>query len=124
MKVDPLDTDATMARRQRSRCDAQETWLPQAAVSRTSSWPLSQPPPADYPRGAASRFPPAPPRKARRRLVKACPKRFCGNVGGYTLSAANEDVLPTRSCPSRARVLRALISWARSPRAIVDQSRQ
>jgi hypothetical protein len=25
--------------------------------------------------------------------VKACTKRFCGNVGGYTLSA-NEDVHP------------------------------
>jgi hypothetical protein len=49
MKVDPLDTDATMAGRQRSRCDAQETWMPQAAASRTSSWPLSLPPPADYP---------------------------------------------------------------------------
>jgi hypothetical protein len=31
MKVDPVDTDVTVAGRQRSRCDAQETWMPQAA---------------------------------------------------------------------------------------------
>jgi hypothetical protein len=37
MTVDPLDTDATTAGHQRSRCDAQETWMPQAAASRTSS---------------------------------------------------------------------------------------
>jgi hypothetical protein len=53
MKVDPLDTDATIAGRQRGRCDAQETWMPQAAASRTSSWPLAQP-------AATGRLPRAP----------------------------------------------------------------
>jgi hypothetical protein len=87
MKVDPLDTDATMAGRQRSRCDAQETWMSQVAAGRhlqLAAHPCRHRPTTP---GTASRFPSAPLRTARRRLVKARTKRFCGNGLEYTLSA-------------------------------------
>ena len=51
--------------------------MPQAAASRTSNWPLSLPPPAGYPARREPFFA-GDPRTARRQLVKACTKRFCG----------------------------------------------
>jgi hypothetical protein len=95
--------------------------MPQAAASRTSSWLLSLPPPVGSPR-AASRFPASYPRTARRQLVKACTKRFCGNIGEYTLSAcadASERCMSSKVArwyglgPGPARGLRSASGCAR-----------
>jgi hypothetical protein len=61
--------------------------MSQVAASRASSWPPSPAATADYRRAPRAVFRRLPLRTARRRLVKARTKRFCGNGLEYTLSA-------------------------------------
>ena len=82
MKVDLLDTDAT-AGRQRGRCDAQETWMPQAARAAPAAGRSACRHRPSYP-GRREPFSADSPADSAEAACEACTKRFYGNVAAYS----------------------------------------
>jgi hypothetical protein len=109
MKADPLDTDATMAGCQRSRCDAQETWMPhqQLAAQPAATGRLPR-----APRAVFRRLPADSAEAACESLHKALLRKRGGvHALGGTQKAASQGqlrmALGRRGCcpPARADVL-------------------